>query len=95
MTAPMTLGEAFDVPEVVSASDYVLQLNSGVQRARETVAEYVVTDSLATAFDESLKYLESALAQGSSKGVFIHGSFGSGKSHFMAVLAMATCSAVR
>ena len=82
----MTLGEAFDIPTVVSASDYVLQLNSGVQRARETVAEYVVTESLATAFDDSLKYLESALAQGASKGVFIHGSFGSGKSHFMAVL---------
>ena len=82
----MTLGEAFTIPEVVTASDFVLQLNTGVERAEQTVSEYVVTESLAEAFDAALDEIGSALAKGVSQGAFIHGSFGSGKSHFMAVL---------
>lgn len=81
-----TLGEVFDIPEVVSASDYVLQLHSGVEHAERTVGEYVVTESLAAAFDRALDLVGAAVQQGTSKGVFVHGSFGSGKSHFMAVL---------
>ena len=82
----MTLGQAFTIAEVVTASDFVLQLNTGVERAEQTVGEYVVTESLAGAFDAALDEIGSALSQGVSQGAFIHGSFGSGKSHFMAVL---------
>ena len=82
----MKLGEAFTIPEVVSASDYVLQLSTGVAHAEQTVGEYVVTDSLAVAFGEALDQIDGALRKGASQGAFIHGSFGSGKSHFMAVL---------
>ena len=45
----------------------------------------MVTKQLAVCFDEALKLVHSAL-QGSSKAAHLHGSFGSGKSHFMAVL---------
>ena len=82
----MTLGEAFEIPDVITATDFVLQLSAGVEQAEQTVGQYVVTESLAHAFDRSLDLLGVALEQQSSKGAFIHGSFGSGKSHFMAVL---------
>ncbi len=47
---------------------------------------YVVTPELAGRFDEALGFLKAALETGLSKATFLHGSFGSGKSHFMAVL---------
>src|SRR6266540_4470985 len=37
-------------------------------------------------FADALKMVEHALATGRSQAKFLHGSFGSGKSHFMAVL---------
>ena len=81
----LTLGEAFHV-KPVSADDFVLQLTSGVAQAAATVGDYVVTESLAESFDRALELVDAAVAQGTSKGTFVHGSFGSGKSHFMAVL---------
>ena len=80
------LREVFDIPEVVAASDFVLQLHTGVDHAAQTVSDYVATESLAESFDLALGYVGSALAKGNAQGVFLHGSFGSGKSHFMAVL---------
>ena len=80
------LRDVFDIPEVVSASDYVLQLHTGVDHAGQTVAEYVATESLAEAFDDALGYVGAAVDAGKPQGVFLHGTFGSGKSHFMAIL---------
>src|SRR5439155_24194982 len=48
--------------------------------------EYVVTDALAGAFDDALGLVAEAVTSGVSRGAFLSGSFGSGKSHFMAVL---------
>lgn len=95
MSDRMTLGEAFKIRPVVSATDFVLQLQSGVQDADATVGEYVVTDSLAAAFNQALDYVGSALEQARAQGIFIHGSFGSGKSHFMAVLDLILCGSGR
>jgi hypothetical protein len=50
------------------------------------VAEYVVTERMADAFDTAGASLDSALATGGDRGSFVHGSFGSGKTHFMAIL---------
>jgi hypothetical protein len=80
------LRDIFDIPEVVAAADFVLQLHSGVDHAERTAAEYVATESLAEAFDDALGYVNQALTSGRSQGIFLHGSFGSGKSHFMAIL---------
>ena len=82
------LREVFDIPEVVAASDFVLQLHTGVDDPARTVADYVATESLAQAFDDALGYTDTALVGGKAQGVFLHGSFGSGKSHFMAVLEL-------
>ena len=66
--------------------DFVLRLAEGVAKPAETLRTYVVTPQLADAFDRALDLIKGALASGSSKAAYLHGSFGSGKSHFMAVL---------
>lgn len=82
----MLLREAIDIPERINASDFVLELHKGVEQAGETVGEYVVTPALAHAFDDALGLVSAALGGRKDLGAFLHGSFGSGKSHFMAVL---------
>ena len=78
--------DLIDIPERVHRDDFVLRLAEGVARADETLRTYVVTPQLADAFDRALGLIRDALASGSSKAAYLHGSFGSGKSHFMAVL---------
>jgi hypothetical protein len=80
------LRDVIDIPERISASDFVLQLHEGVSAAERTLGDYVVTDSIAKSFGEALGLLNTAVDRRVPKGAFVHGSFGSGKSHFMAVL---------
>src|SRR5919197_110358 len=83
----MTLiSDIFDIPTQVHQGDFVLRLTEGVNRPAETLRTYVVTPQLAVCFDQALHLIKSALETHSSKGAYLHGSFGSGKSHFMAVL---------
>lgn len=79
------LREVIDIPPRTSDSDFVLKLTEGVTDAA-TLHSYVVTDRLVGNFDEALGLIAQATSTGTSKGVYLHGSFGSGKSHFMAVL---------
>ena len=80
------LRDLIDIPERVHRDDFVLRLSEGVDRPEETLRSYVVTPQLADAFDRALGLIRAALAARSSKAAYLHGSFGSGKSHFMAVL---------
>lgn len=80
------LREFIHIPERTSTSDFVLKLTDGVSNVEETLREYVITDRLVGNFDEALGLISSALTGGSSKAAYLHGSFGAGKSHFMAVL---------
>ncbi len=82
----MFLRDAISIPEHVSASDFVIKLDAGVEQAESTIHQYRVTEKLAVAFDVALASLASALTSGGDRGSFVHGSFGSGKSHFMAML---------
>ncbi len=80
------LRDLIDIPARVHRDDFVLRLADGVARPAETLRTYVVTPQLADAFDRALHLIEAAVESGSSKAAYLHGSFGSGKSHFMAVL---------
>src|SRR5262245_30154746 len=80
------LSELIDIPEQVHKGDFVLKLTEGVGRADETLDTYVVTPQLARCFGDALAFIRDALRARSSKAAYLHGSFGSGKSHFMAVL---------
>lgn len=83
--APL-LREFIDIPERTSVSDFVLKLSDSVADADATLRDYVVTDRLLANFDEALGLIRSAVEGHASKAAYLHGSFGSGKSHFMAVL---------
>lgn len=82
------LRDLITIPERVHQGDFVLKLSEGVSdaHAAETVANYVVTDQLRRAFDEALGFIQRATEERKSAACYLHGSFGSGKSHFMAVL---------
>lgn len=78
--------ELLNLPDQVRPGDFVLSLNAGIQRAEETVQTYAVTPNLVQAFQQTLSIIGSALRTQRSEAAYIHGSFGSGKSHFMAML---------
>lgn len=88
MTSPRLLRELIDIPESVHKGDLVYRLADAADDAARTVAEYVVTDQLRTAFLDAVELLRSSVADGSSKAAYLHGSFGSGKSNFMGVLQL-------
>lgn len=87
--------ELITIPERVHQGDFVLKLSDGVRAADETLSNYVVTPQLAQAFDNALAFIQSALTTRQSKAAYLHGSFGSGKSHFMAVLNLLLAGNIR
>jgi hypothetical protein len=82
--------ELIEIPEKVQRGDFVLNLSSGLADAAisQTLEQYVVTPQLQLSFDDALSFIKSTVVgnQNRQKGAYLHGSFGSGKSHFMAVL---------
>ncbi|GGL99858.1 DUF6079 family protein [Nakamurella endophytica] len=82
------LRDIFEIPESAGTDDYVLRLSESVEadQLAATLDTYVVTPELARAFDQALSLVAEAQRSGENRAAFIEGSFGSGKSHFMAVL---------
>lgn len=75
------LRDVIDIPTSVGDGDFVVRAAEGADLSR-----YVVTDQLRDSFADALRRIGHAVTTGRSQAVFLHGSFGSGKSHFMAVL---------
>jgi len=75
------LRDLIEIPTSVGDADFVVRASGGADLGR-----YVVTDALRGNFDEALGVVGHAVTTGRSQAKFLHGSFGSGKSHFMAVL---------
>jgi hypothetical protein len=82
------LRQLLDLPLEVKKSDYVVRLTEGVANPEATVASYATTPGILGSFDRALSLVQAAIRDGHSEATFIHGSFGSGKSHFMAVLSL-------
>ncbi|MFJ2647151.1 phage resistance protein [Streptomyces sp. NPDC087420] len=82
------LRDVIDIKENISTSDFVLSLAEATtpEGAQNALKNYVVTERLLENFDEALALIKSSLDGHRSKAAYLHGSFGSGKSHFMAVL---------
>ncbi|MBR9910596.1 MAG: cell division protein ZapE [Gammaproteobacteria bacterium] len=82
--------DLIEIPEKVQRGDFVLNLASGLAESAisQTLDQYVVTPQLVKSFDDALSFIKSTVvgSQNRQKGAYLHGSFGSGKSHFMAVL---------
>ncbi|HEX5542355.1 MAG TPA: phage resistance protein, partial [Micromonospora sp.] len=75
------LRDLIDIPTSVGDADFVVRASEGADLER-----YVVTDQLRENFTEALRRVGHAVTTGRSQAAFLHGSFGSGKSHFMTVL---------
>ncbi|WP_440581017.1 BREX-2 system ATPase PglY [Streptomyces sp. PT19] len=88
MAQPPLLRDVIDIKESISTSDFVLSLAEATtpEGAQHALKDYVVTERLLENFDEALDLIKSAMDGHRSKAAYLHGSFGSGKSHFMAVL---------
>lgn len=84
----LPLREAIHISEAVHDADFVLQIDKAQDQPERTLNDYVVTPGIAAAFRDALQLVRSAFENTSSRGAFVHGSFGAGKSHFMAVLHM-------
>ncbi|MFI0467724.1 PglY protein [Saccharopolyspora sp. 5N102] len=80
------LRDVISIPDSVHAGDFKIELSGGFDQTEQRVAEYVVTDQLREAFRKALSIVQAALRDGSSHAAYLHGSFGSGKSHFLTVL---------
>lgn len=78
--------DLIEIPEHVQKGDFVLKLVEDVGRPEVVLQNYVVTPELAKCYDAALTFIRSAVQGRTSKATYLHGSFGSGKSHFMAVL---------
>ena len=80
--------DLIEIPTQVQDGDFVLKLAEGVSDPKTTAETYVATPALAEAFDRSLRLVGAALRDQKSQAAYLHGSFGSGKSHFMAMLSL-------
>jgi hypothetical protein len=85
MSESKRLDDLFVLPESVHSGDFVLVLGED-DKAQQVLDNYVVTPDLARCFDAALTLIKKAITTQSSKATYLNGSFGSGKSHFMAVL---------
>ncbi|MEV5570213.1 hypothetical protein AB0L06_09190 [Spirillospora sp. NPDC052269] len=85
---PPLLRELIPIKESISTSDYVLKLAEATtpEGVGQALENYVLTDRLRQNFNEALDVIRAAVEGHASKAAYLHGSFGSGKSHFMAVL---------
>ncbi|MBK8255146.1 MAG: hypothetical protein IPK82_21100 [Polyangiaceae bacterium] len=80
--------DLFDLPQSVHKIGFVEELSRAVTQPKVTAETYVVTPALLGAFHKSLDLVGGALRDGRSRAGFLQGSFGSGKSHFMALLSL-------
>ncbi len=80
------LKELINIPEHIDKGQFVLRLTEGVNDPQATVNSYVPTPQLVLCFDDALSFIRGSLQGATSKATYLHGSFGSGKSHFMAIL---------
>lgn len=85
---PMLLRDAITIPTEVRQGDLVFKLTDATEQTAETVARYVVTDQLLSAFTEAAALVGAAVKEHSSKAAFLSGSFGAGKSNFMGMFQL-------
>src|SRR4051812_19027368 len=89
----MTITEAFDLPrpEDIRAMGFVVKLREadpGSEEVKQLVDDYVITPAVEKELPRILDDMKQVFDRGEEYGRFVHGSFGSGKSHFMTMLSL-------
>lgn len=88
-----TITEAFELPrpEDIRAMGFVVklrELDPNSEEAQQLASDYVVTPAVEKELPRILDDMKQVFERGEEYGRFIHGSFGSGKSHFMTMLSL-------
>ncbi|WP_017608530.1 DUF6079 family protein [Nocardiopsis xinjiangensis] len=82
------ISDLIEIPLAVQDGDLVVKLTESTStRQAQALDEYVVTPQLAESFEKALETIRSSVIEHKSQAAYLHGSFGSGKSHFLAVLS--------
>ncbi|MCA9623608.1 MAG: hypothetical protein KC731_31520 [Myxococcales bacterium] len=88
----LTVTHAFDLPsrEDITAQEFVIKLRAEDDAARDAklVRDYVFTPTVRRELPPLLERMKHVMERREELGKLVHGSFGSGKSHFMALLGM-------
>lgn len=82
------LADILDLPKEVTKSAFVVRLAEAVHHPDVLLDTYAITPDILAALDRGLGLVTNAITEKRNDAAFIHGSFGSGKSHFMAVLSL-------
>lgn len=82
------LQDLLDLPERIQKSQFVVTLEKGVGDPSSVFDHYAVTSEIHDAYDRALGFIKVAIADHQNVASYLHGSFGSGKSHFMALLSL-------
>ncbi len=87
----MSAGEIFlrdviDIPESVHAGDFKVELSGGFRDTRSSRRRVRRHRTAASGIQQGARIVRAAVRSGSSHAAYLHGSFGSGKSHFLTVL---------
>lgn len=88
-----TITEAFELPrpEDIRAMGFVVKLRElepNSDEAEQLARDYVITPAVEKELPRILDDMKQVFDRGEEYGRFIHGSFGSGKSHFMTMLSL-------
>ncbi len=87
-TSTNILHQVLNLPDSIQKSQFVVSLSQSVGKPDEVLNNYAVTKDISEAYDQALAMVKSALTEHRNEATYLHGSFGSGKSHFMAVLSL-------
>jgi hypothetical protein len=88
-----TITEAFELPrpEDIRAMGFVVKLRElepNSEEVEQLARDYVITPAVEKELPRILDDMKQVFDRGEEYGRFIHGSFGSGKSHFMTMLSL-------
>ena len=83
-----TLRELLDLPRDAGKTAFVVKLTDGVAHPVALMGAYAVTPGIAHALDHALDLVRRAVTERTSAATYVHGSFGSGKSHFMGAVSL-------
>jgi len=89
----LTIEQAYELPrkDDIRAMGFVIKLKEltpGSAEMKKLVDDYVVTPAVAADLPVVFDKMKQVFDRGEEYGRFIHGSFGSGKSHFMTILSL-------
>jgi hypothetical protein len=85
----LTIRDTFDLPtEIPSCIVQIIDFDDE-QVMQQNIRDYVVTDKVAAEMERLVdRIIASCVRHEAGQGHYLHGSFGSGKSHFMAILGL-------